>query len=127
MQYFKDIELGGKVRRVNFSVIAVGEIFKDLEVDIVGLGKLIALKNHLLLIPTILYRGLKAHLDSEGKPVDFTKEIVVDWCMEKKDGVFDDGIQDVYISFIEAIYGYFPVLGRMQEELDNPTSDVKKN
>lgn len=126
MKYYSKLTLNGEERTVNFSVLAVGEIFKDLEVDVVGLGKLIATNNHLLLIPTILYRGIKAGIEEKGGLVDFTKAQVALWCMDKEDGVFNEEVQNVYIKFIESVYSYFPVLQKLQDEM-TPSEDVKKN
>lgn len=126
MQYSSEFELGGEQRKFNFSVLVVGEVLKDLDVDIIGLSKLVATKNLLLIAPTILYRGHEHEVKKSGKAVDFTRDMVAEWCVEKENGVFNDDIQNAYIVFLDAIYKYYPVLEKLSKELGVEDEGSKK-
>ena len=117
----REVELGGKKRKVRFGLKVIGDCIKHNNNDPAEfLGALAT--NPFETVPVVFYYGMKYDMDREGKKPDFDLLDVYEWLEEE--GLTSEKVDDVTRAFVKSLYDNVPAI---KEAIDKQPEEVKKN
>lgn len=116
--YYKEFEIGGKVRGFRFGLGFLGDILEHFDTDIMGFGELLT-KNPYKCVPNVLYYAHQRDCEKKEIPFDVKKSDVIDWIDEIENGVNNKNIVEALRLIVDVVKKHLPKVEGSEGEKKN--------